>query len=150
MFKNIIFMAPVTAVIFAQFSKVLLILLMDKEWHPGRLTGSGGMPSAHSAMMAALVTSCALEYGLQSAYFAITVIFGLIVIHDAAGVRRATGHHAEILNEIVKEFSHLFEEKKREKALKTLLGHTYPQVIAGCVLGVGVSYALQHIMKYPA
>jgi len=98
------------------------------------------MPSSHSATVAALTTTCGMLYGMGSPYFAICIIFGSVVIHDATGVRRAAGKHAEILNNLLSELSHLLEQGKNEKALKTLLGHTYPQVFAGTIFGVIIGY----------
>ena len=127
----------------AQVAKVVLILLTERRWAIERMTETGGMPSSHSATVAALCTSCGLSYGWNSPYFAISLVFGTIVIYDATGVRRAAGRHAEILNELVEEFSHLFEEEKRPKALKTLLGHTYPQVLVGSALGIGMGFFVE-------
>lgn len=125
----------------AQLAKVVLILVMEKRLAMDRLTETGGMPSSHSAAVAALATSCGIQYGLQSPYFAISIVFGSIVIYDATGVRRAAGRHAEILNSLIQEMSHLFEEGDKPKALKTLLGHTYPQVVMGTLLGVLIGFA---------
>lgn len=129
----------------AQVLKVLIVLLTERRWAVKRLTETGGMPSSHSATVAALCTSIGLEYGFGNAYFAISLVFGVIVVYDAAGVRRAAGRHAEILNELVKEFSHLFDDKERPKALKTLLGHTYPQVLAGSGIGIAMGFLIRYI-----
>ncbi len=123
----------------AQFTKVVIVLISEKRWAFTRLRETGGMPSSHTAMVSALSTSCGIYYGLDSASFAISLVVGVIVIYDALGIRRAAGRHAEILNELVQGLSHLFEEEKRPKALKTLLGHTYPQVFVGLLLGVAIA-----------
>lgn len=125
----------------AQFAKVIIILLMERRLAMDRFTETGGMPSSHSAAVAALATSCGIQYGLNSPYFAIAIVFGSIVIYDATGVRRAAGRHAEILNSLILEMSHLFEEGDKPKALKTLLGHTYPQVFMGTLLGIFIGFA---------
>ncbi len=131
----------------AQIAKVLLILLTDRRWAPERMTETGGMPSSHSATVSALCTSTAINFGVESAHFAIALVFGIIVIYDATGVRRAAGRHAEILNELLEEFSHLFEEAKRPKALKTLLGHTYPQVFVGSGFGIAMGFIVDRLLK---
>ena len=125
----------------AQLAKFVLILALERRAAWERMTETGGMPSSHAATVAALTTACGLSYGVESAYFAISFVFGAIVIYDATGVRRAAGRHAEILNSLITELSHLFEEGDKPKALKTLLGHTYPQVAVGTLLGVLVGYA---------
>jgi len=140
LFDNPLILSALLAMFAAQIAKVLLILLTDRRWAPERMTETGGMPSSHSATVAALCTSTAINYGVESASFAIALVFGIIVIYDATGVRRAAGRHAEILNELLSEFSHLFEEAKRPKALKTLLGHTYPQVFVGSGFGIAMGF----------
>jgi acid phosphatase family membrane protein YuiD len=144
---NQLVLSALLAMVLAQVSKVLLILLTERRWVPGRVTETGGMPSSHSATVSALCTSCGLKYGVDSPFFAITLVFGIIVVYDATGVRRAAGRHAEILNELIENFSHLFEEENRPRALKTLLGHTYPQVIAGSGLGLAMGFLVDYLLR---
>ena len=96
------------------------------------------MPSSHSAAVAALATSLGFLEGWASPYFAIAAVFGSIVMYDATGIRRAAGMQAELINELVDELAHLFDDGFQPQALKTLLGHTYPQVIVGALLGIGM------------
>lgn len=147
LFDNPLILSALLAMVAAQIAKVLLILLTDRRWAPERMTETGGMPSSHSATVSALCTSTAINYGVESAPFAIALVFGIIVIYDATGVRRAAGRHAEILNELLEEFSHLFEEAKRPKALKTLLGHTYPQVFVGSGFGIAMGFVVDRILR---
>ena len=133
--------------VIAQIAKVVLILALEKRFAWERVRETGGMPSSHSAAVAALTTACGLTYGVESPYFAISLVFGTIVIHDATGVRRAAGQHAEILNSLITELSHLFEEGDKPKALKTLLGHTYPQVFVGTLLGVLIGFLVTGALK---
>lgn len=146
-FQNPLVLSALMAMIVAQASKVILILLTERRWAFNRMTETGGMPSSHSSTVAAMATSAGINYGIDSAAFAISLVMGIIVIYDATGVRRAAGRHAEILNELVEEFSHLFEEDKRPKALKTLLGHTYPQVAVGSGVGIGMAFAVQQFLS---
>lgn len=139
-FANKMIWSAFWAMLVAQLLKVVIILIFERRLDLERIKETGGMPSSHSATVAALTTTCGMLYGVSSPYFAICIVFGTIVIHDATGVRRAAGKHAEILNNLVSELSHLIEEGKNEKALKTLLGHTYPQVAAGTVVGVIIGY----------
>ena len=146
-FANQLVVSALAAMLLAQLAKVVLILLTERRWAPQRMAETGGMPSSHSATVAALCTSSALNYGVESPFFAISMVFGIIVIYDATGIRRAAGRHAEILNELVQEFSHLFEKSKGPTALKTLLGHTYPQVFVGSGLGVGMGFAVRYLFR---
>jgi acid phosphatase family membrane protein YuiD len=134
--NNIPLMCALAALIVAQFLKVVVVLVIDKKIEMFRLSSTGGMPSSHSSTVAALTTSMGYIYGIESPYFAIAAVFGMIVIYDSIGIRRAAGKHAEILNNLMQEFSHLWDEGEHPKALKTLLGHTYPQTIMGTILGI--------------
>lgn len=134
--------AAVLASIAAQSIKVLLVLATERRWAPERLLETGGMPSSHSASVAALGTALGVTYGWAHPYFAIAAVFASIVMYDATGIRRAAGQQAELINDLVGELAHLFDEGFQPQALKTLLGHTYPQVIVGLVVGVATGLAV--------
>ena len=119
----------------AQFLKVILVLVTSKKIDFGRFVGSGGMPSSHSALVTSLSTAIFMTEGYESALFALSVVFALVVMYDATGVRRAAGQQAKILNKIVEDWkksSHTDNEKK----LKELLGHSPKEVFAGAILGI--------------
>ena len=99
---------------------------------------TGGMPSAHSALVGALATSVGLTMGWSSPDFAIACLFAIIVMYDAAGVRQAAGKQARILNQLIDE---LFQEEHNlnEERLKELLGHTPFQVLVGLSLGISIA-----------
>jgi acid phosphatase family membrane protein YuiD len=128
--------AALLATVLAQTLKVLLVLITERRMVFVRLLETGGMPSSHSAAVAALATSTGIIYGWASPYFAIAAVFGSIVMYDATGIRRAAGMQAELINDLVNELAHLFDEGFQPQALKTLLGHTYPQVLVGALLGI--------------
>lgn len=130
--------AAIWATMAAQLIKVVIVVLTERRWAFDRLLETGGMPSSHTAAVAALATSIGLTEGWGSPFFALAAVFGSIVMYDATGIRRAAGIQAELINELVEELGHLFDEGFRPLALKTLLGHTYPQVIVGLFLGIGV------------
>ena len=133
--------AAFVATLLAQVFKVGLVLATERRWALERMLETGGMPSSHSAAVAALTTSLGMIYGLGHPYFAVAVVFATIVMYDATGIRRAAGQHAELLNDLVEELSHLFDEGFQPRALKTLLGHTYPQVVVGALLGLATGWA---------
>ena len=134
--------AAVVASLAAQSIKVLLVLATERRWAPERLLETGGMPSSHSASVAALATALGVTYGWAHPYFAIAAVFASIVMYDATGIRRAAGQQAELINDLVEELAHLFDEGFQPQALKTLLGHTYPQVLVGLVVGVATGLAI--------
>ncbi len=135
-FENRILWTALLATLLAQGIKVLLVLLTERRWAPERLLETGGMPSSHSAAVCALAISIGFTHGWASTYFAIAMVFGFIVMYDATGIRRAAGLQAELINELVKELNHLFDDGFQPQALKTLLGHTYPQVLVGALIGI--------------
>ena len=118
----------------AQGSKVLIEVLSYRKVDLKRFVGSGGMPSSHSAFVMALSTGIGKLEGWESPLFAIAMSFAFVVMYDAAGVRRAAGKQAEILNIIIKD---VIEHKVlKEERLKELIGHTPIEVIIGCIIGV--------------
>lgn len=124
----------------AQFLKVVLTTVTTKQVNIERMVGSGGMPSSHSAFVMALATGVGKVYGWDSAIFAIALSYALIVMYDAAGVRRAAGKQAEILNVIIKD---VIEHKGlKEERLKELIGHTPIEVFVGGTLGIIIANIL--------
>lgn len=134
--QNRVLILTITAWLTAQVIKTLLHLFTAKTFRAERLIGAGGMPSAHSASVCALIVGVGRQLGLDSPVFAVTVLMGIIVMYDAMGVRRAAGLHARVLNQIL---SHDGEEEKPAQphtALKESLGHTPLEVTAGAALGI--------------
>lgn len=105
------------------------------------LMSSGGMPSSHSATVCAMVTSVARVDGADSVGFALSCVLAFIVMYDAAGVRRAAGEQAKVLNRITAELSE-GENQYLDKDLKEFLGHTPFQVFMGALLGVVIALAI--------
>jgi len=92
------------------------------------------MPSSHAASVAALSTSVAITEGIRSPLFGVTLYFSAIVMYDAAGLRRAAGRQAMILNRLIDE--HFAHSQKDTQRLMELLGHTPLEVFCGAALGV--------------
>ncbi|HNV86862.1 MAG TPA: divergent PAP2 family protein [Candidatus Omnitrophota bacterium] len=128
--------AILTAWILAQTLKVVGGVFREKKINFRWLLQSGGMPSSHSAAVASLSTVVGLYYGFGTMPFWISLVFSVIIMFDAAGVRRAVGRQAGILNEIVDEIQ---KGKVQEERLKELLGHTPIEVFAGAALGITVA-----------
>lgn len=129
--------ASIIAWFAAQFLKVVFVLVKDKKFDFTRFVGSGGMPSSHSSFVVALSVSVGKICGFDSAEFAIAVVFAFIVMYDAAGVRRAAGKQARVLNRLVKEMQDT--GKLPEEKLKELIGHTPVEVIGGALVGLIVA-----------
>jgi uncharacterized protein len=137
LFENRILLIPLAAWLISQVIKVIIALLVDRKLDLMLLTAAGGMPSAHSAMVAAITTEIGQHQGLNSPLFALSVVFAIIVMYDAAGVRRTVGTHARLLNRLFEEI--LVEHQWDEARLRELVGHTPLQVLAGAVFGTTLS-----------
>ena len=124
----------------AQCIKMSADLLRTGRLDLSYLVSTGGMPSAHSAMVTALATSIGLREGLGSPLFAVTLAFAVVVMFDAQSVRRAAGQQARLLNQLVQE---LFKEHHLSKQkLAEFLGHTRTEVFAGLLLGLVTALAV--------
>ena len=124
----------------AQLLKVFFGLAREKRLDLRFFVAGGGMPSAHSSTVSALATAVAMTHGLSSVAFAIAAVVAVVVMYDAAGVRRAVSRQSVILNRIVKE---LLEKRPRgevERDLREFIGHTPFQVIAGAALGIFIAW----------
>ncbi|MCK4240100.1 MAG: divergent PAP2 family protein [Candidatus Atribacteria bacterium] len=112
----------------------------EKKWDIMRFFGAGGMPSTHSALSVCVAVTIGFKEGWDSTLFALALIISFIIMADAAGVRRAAGEQAKVLNKIILEF---FEERKiKDKRLKELVGHTPFEVIVGAFIGIITAWIL--------
>ncbi len=123
--------AAFLAAIIAQSIKVLTYIIQHRSINFKIFTTTGGMPSSHSAFVIGMATTTGLIDGFNSTTFALAVCFALVVMYDAAGLRRAAGKMAATLNKIV---DHVYNVPTSEK-LKELLGHTPVEVFVGAILG---------------
>ncbi len=119
-----------------QIFKVIYDLVTTKKFNFKRIIGAGGMPSSHSAVVTCLATLVGKAEGTDSIMFAMATIFALVVMYDAAGVRRAAGKQAHLLNKII-ETPGLTGVEVQERLVE-VLGHTPLQVIVGATLGIVV------------
>jgi hypothetical protein len=133
-FKSVCFWSPFLAWLLAQTTKMICGYSQTRRLDFSYLVSTGGMPSAHSAMVSGLTTSLGLVNGFASPVFDVALAFALLVMFDAATVRRAAGLQARMLNQMIDELfkEHHFSEKK----LAELLGHTRLEVFGGMILGI--------------
>lgn len=134
---NRVLLCSVAAWFAAQLIKIIIKAVIEKKLDLSLIMSSGGMPSSHSATVCALCVAVAKLFTLSSPEFAIASVFSFIVMYDAAGVRRAAGEHAKIINRIVQDIAN-GNNQYMEKNLKELIGHTPLQVSMGALLGVAV------------
>lgn len=134
---NLILLLSGIAWALAQVLKVVVVLLTKRRLDWRYIWASGGMPSSHSAFVCACAASIGQLYGFSSALFAIAAVVAIVVMYDAANVRKAAGEQAKILNYMMDHW----DEMKPDlfgKELKELLGHTPMQVVMGALLGIAV------------
>ncbi len=137
LYNNMFFRVAFVSWFIAQFMKVLLTLFFEKRLDIGRIWGSGGFPSSHTSSVVSVSTAIGLIQGWDTAMYALSLVFSLVVMYDASGVRRAVGKQAAILNNMIHDLS---EHKHIEQEqLKELIGHTPFEVIGGALLGVLVA-----------
>ncbi|NMB34179.1 MAG: divergent PAP2 family protein [Clostridium sp.] len=132
MLANKVIVVPVIAWFVAQTLKVINVILFEKKLDFTRFIGSGGMPSSHSSYIVSLATAVGKIQGVGSVEFGISLAVAFIVMYDAAGIRRAAGKQAKVLNKLV------FSQEGREnfdENLKELLGHSPFEVFMGAILG---------------
>ncbi|HYE84191.1 MAG TPA: divergent PAP2 family protein [Clostridia bacterium] len=132
--NNKVLLACFTAWLIAQILKIILTFYSSKKIDLTRFVGSGGMPSSHTSFVMALSTSIGRIHGWDSAIFAVSLCFAFVVMYDAAGVRRAAGNQAKILNIIIEDLAH--NKPLANERLKELIGHTPKEVLAGAILGI--------------
>lgn len=136
--KNIVLMTALTSWATAQVLKTITNFLRQREFKPERLVGAGGMPSSHTSLVVSLACAVWFRDGLDSSTFAVAAVLAGIVMYDAAGVRRAAGKQAKVINKLVREMR--VEHTVKETRLKELLGHTPLEVLAGALLGFIIAY----------
>ena len=156
--NNVLWIAPIFSFVVAQLMKYVIYAIRYKVSRGERLTGAGGMPSSHSSGVCTMMVIMAHSQGVNSPYFAIALMFGLIVMYDAAGVRRAAGVHAKVINMLRKSIDELEGEEplnsgdssapaeplaeppKEEKPLKEFVGHTPLEVVCGALVGIAIGF----------
>ena len=139
---NHVFMSAFWSWLTAQTMKYFTAFYREGRWDWRVIFDSGGMPSSHTSLVVGLTTAIAYQHGLGSTLFPLSLAFSLIVMYDAAGVRRHAGKQAAVLNRILEN---MFQgESISEDKLKEVLGHSPLQVLAGAVLGVFIGVMYMH------
>jgi len=157
LFDNYPLISSLLAMLTAQIIKFPLLLILKQKFEPMIVFSNGGMPSSHSAFVSALTAAIGIEYGVASPYFAIALVFSLITMWDAAGIRYQASRHAEILNILIHDFQQLVEHVKYKSKkhhvplkellgapLKELLGHKPFEVLIGSFYGIFVAFLVKY------
>jgi len=140
---NFTFVAVTISWFLAQSIKVVIYYFTEGHWNFWHFFEAGGMPSAHSASVTSLTLGIGLTQGWSSPLFTISLVFALIVMYDATGVRRAAGKQAEMLNKIIDDI--YANGKVRLEKLKEVLGHDPIEVFCGAVLAVVITLITHYV-----
>ncbi|MFI5275132.1 MAG: divergent PAP2 family protein [Ktedonobacterales bacterium] len=132
--SNRVLWAAIAGWLAAQLVKMLRSLIDNRKLDLSYMVSSGGMPSAHSALVTAMATAVARIAGLGSPLFAVSAVFASVVMYDAAGVRLAVSMQARILNHMIDDFFH--ERGLQAKRLRELIGHSPREVLVGALVGI--------------
>jgi hypothetical protein len=137
---NNIILSCLIAIITAQILKVIVTSVKKRRLDFSMLLMTGNMPSGHSAVMGALVTSIYLIERVSS-LFALSCVLAIMVIYDSLTIRRAVGHHTTILNEILKAL-----KLHHKYSVRELAGHSFIQIIVGFLIGVAIALITKAII----
>ncbi len=132
-FQNKVLWTTLLAWLVAQALKLLVAFRRQGKFDLKWFMGTGGMPSAHSAGVSALAIAVGLQMGFHTAAFAVALMFALVTMFDAQGVRRSVGRQTILLNRILDEL--YMKGQVSEGRLKEFLGHTPIEVFAGAAVG---------------
>ncbi|MFR7639523.1 MULTISPECIES: divergent PAP2 family protein [Allobaculum] len=136
----------------AQILKIPVHYFRTGQWDWSQAIASGGFPSSHSSTVTALSIAIGMQEGFNSALFAVTAVFSLIVMYDACHVRYYTGKNIELTQELIKDLrssgtlslnSPLYTQK-----LKTVLGHKIVEVVGGFILGLLIPFLMAPVFLW--
>ena len=141
--NNFTLVVVAIAGLLAQIIKLYVYWIKDKELNFWHFFEAGGMPSSHSSSVTALTLGIGLTEGWGSPLFTISLVFAIIVMYDATGVRRSAGKQALILNKIIDD---MYPNERIQKGkLREILGHDPIEVFAGAVLAVVVTLVSYYV-----
>lgn len=137
------FMSSVLAAVSAHLLKMLVKRVTNGVWDWRELKSSGGMPSVHASLVSALAFAVGLTDGFDTPYAMVAAGFALVVLIDAATLRRESGEHAKLLNRIIAHLNSVSESDRIEaRRLEERLGHRRREVIAGVLWGCLVAFSV--------
>jgi hypothetical protein len=140
-------LAGLAGAFIAQLFKFTTELLFKRRVNFRLLFETGGMPSSHTGSMTAMATAVGLIEGFNSVLFSVALAITLVVMYDAAGVRRAAGRMAGILNEITSDL-YSNHPQRVPVQLRELLGHTPFEVLVGAFLGIALAYEFHQYLAF--
>lgn len=149
--NNFPLVAAMAAIFISQVTKIPVAYFLHNRWNIHLMFSTGGMPSSHSAGVTALITAIIIEEGWQSHLTAISMTFGILVMFDSMGVRRQSGEHGIIINELISEIQALTRPVKDDYKENTsmqsteFLGHKPVEVVLGLIYGILLTLIIHFI-----
>lgn len=138
-------LAAIASMMAAQLLKPVWFLITEGRLEWRRALDTGGMPSSHTSLVTTLTLAVAAEEGVQSSMFAVALVFSGYFVFEATGLRQEVGQQAKVLNEMVEDFVEKNEMHVDQARLRELVGHTWPEVMGGIVVGVVAFLVLQQL-----
>lgn len=149
--NNFPLVSAMAAIFISQVTKIPVAYCLHKQWNINLMFSTGGMPSSHSAGVTALITAIIIDHGWQSPLTAISMTFGILVMFDSMGVRRQSGEHGIIINELISEIQSITRPTKapdvNTKSMQSteFLGHKPIEVVLGLFYGILLTLILHFI-----
>lgn len=140
-----VFFSGIFAAFSAQALKVFFYFIVHRKINFKIFTTTGGMPSSHTAGVIALTISAGIVSGFSSVIFAVSAGYAVVIMQDAAGLRRAAGKTAATLNKLVAEMIEHKGGATPYVTLKELLGHTPLEVFCGAIYGIFIAYFIHYL-----
>lgn len=142
-----------TAMMLAQLIKPIVHYLRTKKWELTLLFDSGGLPSSHSSMVSALALSVGLLDNFDSTMFAVTVVFAIITMYDAANIRLYAGRNIQITRKLIEDLRIIHKENEAldhpiyHIRIKEILGHNWLEVFTGAIMGLIIAAIAYNMFK---
>lgn len=149
--NNFPLVAAMASIFITQVTKIPVAYFIHNRWNIHLMFSTGGMPSSHSAGVTALITAIIIDHGWQSPLTAISMTFGILVMFDSMGVRRQSGEHGVIINELISEIHSLtrplkdVDEDSTSMQSTEFLGHKPIEVVLGLVYGILLALIIHFI-----
>ena len=130
---NKVLVSYILAWFISKTMKVFILAHKEKKFRWGLYSLPGNFPSSHSAVVSALATGVAITEGIDSAIFAVAVIFAFFIIYDAKVIRGAAGKQAQSLNKIIEKIGQGGDNFDKSKEI---LGHSILEISGGVIIGI--------------
>ena len=137
------FLIPLLALVINQIIKIIVFIIKG-EFSWSKIFAYGGMPSSHTALATSLLITMGYFRGVDSPEFAISLIISIVIVKDAAGIRRKLGKQAQIINNLITKLPN--KEAYKFPVLNERYGHTMSEILTGLFISIFSTYLLIKII----